>query len=236
MTKRYNRSAAGFIYRSTLNLLSAGFLFGVVGLFVVFFGLWFYGRDLPDYQKLADYEPPIVSRVYAADGRLIGEFASEKRIFVPYASIPLRVSRAFVAAEDQRFFTHPGIDLFGIARAVRNNFTGGGKLQGGSTITQQVAKNFFLSSEQRFERKVKEMILSFRIERAYSKERILELYLNQIFLGRQAYGVAAAAQIYFNKSLDELTLDEAAYLAGLPKAPNNYNPIRFPQAAKARRD
>jgi penicillin-binding protein 1A len=236
LTKRYNRSAAGFIYRSTLNLLSAGFLFGVVGLFVVFFGLWFYGRDLPDYQKLADYEPPIVSRVYAADGRLIGEFASEKRIFVPYASIPLRVSRAFVAAEDQRFFTHPGIDLFGIARAVRNNFTGGGKLQGGSTITQQVAKNFFLSSEQRFERKVKEMILSFRIERAYSKERILELYLNQIFLGRQAYGVAAAAQIYFNKSLDELTVAECAFLAALPQAPSRFNPEKNSRIAINRRN
>ena len=236
MTKRYNRSAAGFIYRSALNLLSAGFLFGVVGLFVVFFGLWFYGRDLPDYQKLADYEPPIVSRVYAADGRLIGEFASEKRIFVPYASIPLRVSRAFIAAEDQRFFSHPGVDVFGIARAVRNNFTGGGKLQGGSTITQQVAKNFFLSSEQRFERKVKEMILSFRIERAYSKERILELYLNQIFLGRQAYGVAAAAQIYFNKSLDELTVAECAFLAALPQAPSRFNPEKNSRIAINRRN
>src|SRR5690349_7743675 len=210
-----------------LNLLSAGFLFGVVGLFVVFFGLWFYGRDLPDYQKLAAYEPPIVSRLYAADGRLIGEFASEKRIFVPYAEIPKRVIHAFVAAEDQRFFTHPGIDIFGVARAVRNNFTGGGaRLQGGSTITQQVAKNFFLSSEQRFERKVKEMILSFRIERAYTKEKILELYLNQIFLGRQAYGVAAAAQIYFDKPLDQPTLAEAALLAALPQPPSRSTPQR----------
>jgi penicillin-binding protein 1A len=151
LAKRNSRSAAGFFYRATLNLLSAGFLFGVVGMFVVFAGLWFYGRDLPDYQKLAAYEPPIVSRLYASDGRLIGEFASEKRIFVPYATIPKRVVNAFIAAEDQRFFSHPGIDIFGIARAVRNNFTrGGSKLQGGSTITQQVAKNFFVSSEQRF--------------------------------------------------------------------------------------
>ena len=222
MGRHNNRSAAGFFYRTTLNLLSAGFLFGVVGLFVVFFGLWFYGRDLPDYQKLDAYEPPIVSRVYAADGRLIGEFASEKRIFVPFESIPQRVWQAFIAAEDQRFFSHPGIDVFGIARAVRNNFTGGGKLQGGSTITQQVAKNFFLSSEQRFERKVKEMILSFRIERAYTKKKILGLYLNQINLGRQAYGVAAAAQVYFGKSLEELTVAETAFLAALPQAPSRY--------------
>jgi penicillin-binding protein 1A len=232
-----NNSAAGFFYRSTVNLLSAGFLIGLVGLFVVFFGLWFYGRDLPDYQKLATYEPPIVSRVYAADGRLIGEFASEKRIYVPFESIPKRVWQAFIAAEDQRFFSHPGIDVFGIARAVRNNFTGGGaRLQGGSTITQQVAKNFFLSSEQRFERKVKEMILSFRIERAYDKQKILSLYLNQIFLGRQAYGVAAAAQIYFDKSLDQLTVAETALLAALPQAPSRFNPERNPRIAINRRN
>ncbi len=234
---KHNKSAAGFFYRTTLNLLSAGFLIGLVGLFVVFFGLWFYGRDLPDYQKLANYEPPIVSRVYAADGRLIGEFASEKRIYVPFESIPKRVWQAFIAAEDQRFFTHPGIDVFGIARAIRNNFTGGGgRLQGGSTITQQVAKNFFLSSEQRFERKVKEMILSFRIERAYSKEKILGLYLNQIFLGRQAYGVAAAAQVYFDKSLAELTVAETAFLAALPQAPSRFNPERNARSAIRRRN
>src|SRR6185503_13432065 len=169
--------------------------------------------------------------------RLIGEFASEKRIFVPYATIPKRVVHAFIAAEDQRFFTHPGIDIFGVARAVRNNFTrGGSKLQGGSTITQQVAKNFFLTSEQRFERKVKEMILSFRIERAYTKEKILELYLNQIFLGRQAYGVAAAAQIYFDKSLDQLTVAEVAFLAALPQAPSRSNPEKNARAATDRRN
>jgi penicillin-binding protein 1A len=236
LAKQHSRSAAGFFYRTTINLISAGFLFGVVGLFIVFFGLWFYGRDLPDYQKLADYEPPIVSRVYAADGRLIGEFASEKRIYVPYESIPKRVVNAFIAAEDQRFFSHPGIDVFGIARAVRNNFTGGGKLQGGSTITQQVAKNFFFSSEQRFERKVKEMILSFRIERAYDKKKILTLYLNQIFLGRQAYGVAAAAQIYFDKSLEQLTVAETAFLAALPQAPSRFNPERNSRIAINRRN
>jgi len=220
LARRYKNSLAGFLYRTTLNGLSTAFLVGVVGMFVVFAGLWYFGRELPDYQKLADYEPPIVSRVYAADGRLIGEFASEKRIFVPYASIPKRVALAFVSAEDQRFFTHPGIDVFGIARAVRNNFTGGARVQGGSTITQQVAKNFFLSSERSLERKIKEMILSFRIERTYTKQKILELYLNQIALGRQAHGVAAAAQVYFQKSLDELTVAETAFLAALPQAPS----------------
>jgi penicillin-binding protein 1A len=230
------KSAAGFFYRTTLNLLSAGFLFGVVGLFVVFFGLWFYGRDLPDYQKLADYEPPIVSRVYAADGNLIGEFASEKRIFVPYATIPKRIINAFIAAEDQRFFSHPGIDIFGIARAGYTNFLGGSKKQGGSTITQQVAKNFFLSSKRDYERKIKEIILSFRIERAYSKDRILELYLNQIDLGRQSFGVAAAAQSYFGKSLDELTVAEAAFLAMLPKAPSMLSRSANEGLAKSRRN
>jgi penicillin-binding protein 1A len=236
LARRHNRSAAGFFYRLTLNLLSVGFLVGLVGLAVVFFGLWFYGRDLPDYQKLAQYEPPIVSRVYAADGRLIGEFASEKRVFVPYASMPKRVIQAFIAAEDQRFFSHPGIDVFGIARAVRSNFLGGAKVQGGSTITQQVAKNFFLSSKRDYERKIKEMILSFRIERAYSKEKILELYLNQINLGRQAYGVAAAAQVYFNKALDELSVAETAFLAALPQAPSFYSRPANVRAAMNRRN
>jgi penicillin-binding protein 1A len=227
-----------FIYRSTINLLSAGFLVGTVGLAGAFSALWYYGRDLPDYRQLAAYEPPIVSRVYAADGRLIGEFGSEKRIFIPYASISKRVVHAFVAAEDQRFFSHPGIDVYGIARAIKSNFTGapGRRLQGGSTITQQVAKNFLLTPERSLDRKIKEMILSIRIERAFTKERILELYLNQIFLGHQAYGVAAAAQVYFNKALDELTIAEAAFLAALPQAPSRFNPQRNAKEAVARRN
>ncbi len=215
-----------FFARSIVNLLSAGFLLGVVGLFVVFFGAWYYGRDLPDYEKLAKYEPPIVSRVYSADGRLIGEFASEKRIFVPYTAIPKRVVDAFVAAEDQRFFNHPGVDVFGIFRAARNFIeTRGKSKQGGSTITQQVAKNFFLSPEKSLERKARETLLAFRIERAFDKKKILELYLNQIFLGRQAYGVAAAAQIYFNKSLEQLTVAEVAFLAALPQAPSRNSAV-----------
>jgi penicillin-binding protein 1A len=226
-----------FAARSIVNLLSAGFLFGVVGLFVVFFGVWYFGRDLPEYEKLAKYEPPIVSRVYSADGRLIGEFASEKRIFVPYSAIPKRLVHAFIAAEDQRFFSHPGIDVFGIARAAgRYIETRGKSKQGGSTITQQVAKNFFLSPEKSLERKAREILLSFRIERAFDKGKILELYLNQIFLGRQAYGVAAAAQVYFNKSLEQLTIAEAAFLAALPQAPSRYNPQRQSANAIVRRN
>ena len=227
-----------FIYRSTINLLSAGFVLGLVGLVGAFSVLWLYGRDLPDYRQLAAYEPPIMSRVYAADGRLIGEFASEKRIFIPFGSIPTRVVHAFVAAEDQRFFSHPGIDVFGIARAIRSNLKGatGGRRQGGSTITQQVAKNFLLTPERSLDRKIKEMILSFRIERAYTKEKILELYLNQIFLGHRAYGVAAAAQVYFNKALDELTIAEAAFLAALPQAPSRFDPQRKTKEAIARRN
>jgi penicillin-binding protein 1A len=227
-----------FIYRSTIKLLSAGFAVALFALAGVFVALWYFGRDLPDYRQLAAYEPPIVSRVYAADGRLIGEFGSEKRIFIPYGSIPKRVVHAFVAAEDQRFFTHPGIDLFGIARALRSNVTGapGRRLQGGSTITQQVAKNFLLTPERSLDRKIKETILALRIERAYTKERILELYLNQIFLGHQAYGVAAAAQVYFGKALDELSIAEAAFLAALPQAPSRFNPRRNTKEAIARRN
>ncbi|MBX6320663.1 MAG: penicillin-binding protein 1A [Rhodospirillaceae bacterium] len=196
-----------------------------------------YSADLPDYQKLASYEPPIVSRVYANDGRLIAEYATENRFFVPISAIPKRVIDAFLAAEDKTFYSHPGLDIPGIIRAVLTNLAHRDRRPiGASTITQQVAKNFLLSSEVSYERKIKEMILALRIERAFTKDHILELYLNQIYLGQGAYGVAAAALEYFNKSLDELTLGEAAYLAALPKAPNNYNLIRQPQAAKDRRD
>ncbi len=209
---------------------------GLTALAAVAIALWYYGRDLPDYQTLAAYEPPIVSRLYASDGKLIGEFASERRIFVPYAAIPARVRQAFVSAEDQRFFEHPGLDIYGIARALRDSVVRGSRLQGASTITQQVARNFFLTPERTFGRKLREAMLAWRIERAYSKERILELYLNQIFLGRQSFGVAAAAQAYFGKSLDELTLAETALLAGLPRAPSRYDPLRHPRLVQARRD
>ena len=203
------------------------------------YGLYHYGRGLPDYQQLADYEPPTVTRFYAGDGRLLAEYALEKRVFVPVDSIPRRVVEAFLAAEDKTFFDHGGIDIRGVTRAAIANLRGmGGKRRpvGGSTITQQVAKNFLLSSEVTIERKVKEAILALRIERALPKQRILELYLNEIYLGFSSYGVAAAALNYFNRALDELTLAETAFLAALPKGPNNYHPIRRPEAARARRD
>lgn len=201
--------------------------------------LYRYGRDLPDYKQLADYEPAMMTRVHAGDGHLIAEYAKERRVFVPVAAMPRRVVNAFIAAEDQNFHTHPGVDVVALARAVVMNiinYSRGRRLIGASTITQQVAKNFLLTNEVSIERKIKEAILAFRIERALPKQRILELYLNEIYLGYGSYGVAAAALNYFNKSLDELTTAEVAYLAALPKAPNNYHPIRKARAAKGRRD
>ena len=206
---------------------------------VVLFALYYYGRGLPDYKQLASYEPPVVTRVHAGDGRLLAEYALEHRIFVPIKAMPKRVIYAFLAAEDKNFYRHPGVDFLSVLRAmVVNlvNISSQRRLQGASTITQQVAKNFFLSNEVSVERKVKEAMLAFRIERTFSKDRILELYLNEIYLGMGSYGVAAAALNYFNKSLDALTVAETALLAALPKAPNNYHPIRRPEAAKARRD
>ncbi|MGP1274321.1 MAG: penicillin-binding protein 1A [Caulobacterales bacterium] len=196
-------------------------------------------QDLPDYEQLAEYEPPIMSRMHAGDGLLIAEYAFERRVFVPIEAIPPHVTNAFLAAEDANFYNHGGIDLMGLARAaIANigNVLNGRRLEGGSTITQQVAKNFLLSSEQRIARKVQEMVLAMRMERAFTKDRILELYLNEIFLGNRAYGVAAAALNYFDRSLDELELHEVAYLAALPKAPNNYHPERHPEAAIGRRN
>ena len=201
--------------------------------------LWYFGRDLPDYQQLAHYQPPIMTRVQAGDGRLLAEYATERRIFVPIQAIPTSVINAFLSAEDKNFYNHHGVDPVSILRAAITDvsrFRANRRPVGASTITQQVAKNMLLSSEISIERKVKEILLATRIEAALPKERILELYLNEIYLGSGAYGVAAAALIYFDKSLDELTLGEAAFLAGLPKAPNRYSPTRFPQTAKTRRD
>jgi penicillin-binding protein 1A len=223
-------------------LLRLFVLVGLAGIAAIVGGLvllWEYGRGLPDYQQLADYQLPIMSRIYAGDGRLLGEYAAERRIFVPITAIPPRVIQAFVAAEDQHFFSHPGIDFGSMVRAaIQNigNYQSGKRPVGASTITQQVAKNFLLTNELSISRKVKEAILAFRIEQALSKDRILELYLNGIYLGSGAYGVASAAQIYFNKALDQLTLSEASYLAGLPKAPNNYNPVTYADRARERRD
>jgi penicillin-binding protein 1A len=198
-----------------------------------------YSKDLPEYEQLADYYPPTLTRIHAGDGRLLAEFASERRVFVPMSAMPRLLVGAFLSAEDQRFHDHMGVDPMGIARAaIQNvlNLGSGQRLIGASTITQQVAKNFLLTNEVKLERKIREALLALRIERALSKERILELYLNEIFLGQRAYGVAAAAINYFDKSLDELTIGEMAYLASLPKAPNNYHPVRNAAAARERRN
>jgi penicillin-binding protein 1A len=198
-----------------------------------------YSKDLPDYTYLKDYQPPILTRVYADDGRMMATIAEEQRIFVPIKNIPQRVIVAFLSAEDQDFYNHNGVDYFGIARAILVNLQNLGKDRhpmGASTITQQVAKNMLLTNEVSVARKVREAILATRLEKVLTKDRILEIYLNEIFLGSRSYGVAAAALNYFNKSLDELTIAEAAYLAALPKAPNSYNPVRDHDAALTRRN
>ncbi len=243
------KPAAGKAVRPRRRFRFVGRLIGAVaglGLLSAFGGGLFawhmyerYSADLPTIDGLQHYQPRVMSRVYAADSRLIAELATERRIFVPVRAIPDLVKQAFISAEDQKFWTHKGLDPYAIARAVWVDVQQFGQNRrpiGASTITQQVAKNMLLSNEVSIARKVREAILAVRIEQSLSKERILELYLNEIFLGLQSYGVAAAAQAYFNKGLDELTLPEAAFLAALPKAPNNYNPFRFPDAAKIRRD
>ncbi|MEQ1953450.1 penicillin-binding protein 1A [Mesorhizobium sp. CN2-181] len=192
-------------------------------------------KDLPDYEVLANYEPPVTTRVHAVDGSLMGEFARQRRLYLPVQAIPDRVKAAFLSAEDKNFYKHPGVDFEGVIRAAVV-YAKGGPMQGGSTITQQVAKNFLLTREQTLDRKVKEAILSFRIEQAYSKDRILELYLNEIFFGLGSYGIAGAALTYFDKSVNELTVAEAAYLAALPKGPSNYHPFRYTQRAIERRN
>jgi len=196
-------------------------------------------KDLPDYEVLAKYEPPVTTRVHASDGALMGEFARERRLYIPIQAVPDRVKAAFLSAEDKNFYNHPGIDITGLGRAIMvnvQNLGSGRRPVGASTITQQVAKNFLLSSDQTVERKIKEMILAFRIEQAYSKDRILELYVNEIFFGLGAYGVAGAALTYFDKSVNELTVAEAAYLAALPKGPSNYHPFRYTDRAIERRN
>lgn len=215
-------------------------VFGLIGVAALITGgILYFGHDLPDYQALKKYQPPIVTRAYASDGRLLAEFAAEKRVFVPIEDIPQRVINAFLSSEDKNFYSHPGVDFMSVLRAAMVNLRNVGsdkRLRGASTITQQVAKNFLLTNEVSYERKIKEAILSFRIEQALPKDKILELYLNEIFLGARAYGIAAAALEYFSKPLDELNLEEAAFLAALPKAPNNYNPERHYDAALERRN
>ena len=220
-------------------LVKTAIIIVLFAFFLLFSALWYFSSGLPDYKKLENYEPPVSSRVYANNGDLIAEYAVEKRLFIPYDSIPKPIINAFLSAEDKNFFDHPGIDPQGIIRATINNFkniVNDKRLEGASTITQQVAKNFLLTNEVSLKRKIKEAILAFRIEKAYSKERILELYLNQIYLGSGTYGIAAASLEYFDKSVKELNYSEAALLAALPKAPSKYNPFRFYEEAKLRRN
>ena len=214
-------------------------IFFVILVFFSFSTLWYFSIGLPDYKKLSNYQPPISSRVYSENNKLIAEYAIEKRLFIPFESIPDKVVNSFLSAEDKNFFSHPGIDAKGILRAVIKNIKNisqNKRLEGASTITQQVAKNFLLTNEVSIKRKIKEAILAFRIERAYTKERILELYLNQIYLGQGTYGIAAASLEYFDKSIKELNYSESALLAALPKAPSKYNPYRYPEIAKFRRN
>ena len=215
-----------------VGILIASFLF-------IFSTLWYFSSDLPDYKILAKYKPPISSRVHSGEGNLIAEYALQKRFFIPFDSVPKKVVYSFLSAEDKNFFSHPGIDAKSITRAIIKNLKNifsNKRLEGASTITQQVAKNFLLTNEVSIKRKIKEAILAFRIERALSKKRILELYLNQIYLGQGAYGIASASLEYFNKPISELNYAEAALLAALPKAPSKYNPYRNPELAKFRRN
>jgi len=214
-------------------------LFSISSFIAIFAILWTYSNKLPDYKFLKSYKPPVSSKVYSGNGVLISDFSSEKRIFIPYNAIPKKIINSFLSSEDKNFFKHPGVDAKGVLRAVKNNFFNlikSNRLEGASTITQQVAKNFLLSNEVSLDRKIKEAILAFRIERALSKERILELYLNQIYLGEGSYGIASASLRYFDKPIGELNYSESALLAALPKAPSKYNPYKNKELATYRRN
>ena len=227
------------MYRIIKNIFILIICLGLLSGFSVLAVLWAFSNNLPDYKFLKGYKPSVSSKVYSGDGELVNDFSTEKRIFVPYNAISEKVINSFLSAEDKNFYSHPGVDAKGVLRAVINNISNiasSRRLEGASTITQQVAKNFLLTNEVSLNRKIKEAILAFRIERALSKERILELYLNQIYLGGGAYGVASASLEYFDKSISELNYDEAALLAALPKAPSRYNPYKNILLAKFRRD
>ncbi len=220
-------------------MFAGGTIVFLVGVTATAGLLWHFSKDLPEYSQLQDYEPAVMTRVHAADGSLLAEYARERRLYIPVQAVPKLVINAFIAAEDKNFYEHGGIDFSGIARALiayAQNYGSGRRPQGASTITQQVAKNFLLTNELSWTRKIKEALLAMKIEQAFSKEKILELYLNEIYLGIGAYGVAAASLLYFDKSVHELTVPEAAYLAALPKAPNNYHPFRRRDDAVARRN
>src|ERR1700744_3591676 len=222
----------GFLFAAgtVVFLVAVAAVAGIIGVF---------SNDLPDYSQLQDSEPPVMTRVHAADGELLGEYAKERRLYLPIQAVPKLVINAFLAAEDKNFYEHGGVDYSGMARAgllYLQNLGSNRRPQGASTITQQVAKNFLLTNEVSFTRKIKEALLAMRIERAYSKDKILELYLNEIYLGLGAYGIAAASLVYFDKSVNELTVAEASYLASLPKAPAALHPVRNRDRAIERRN
>jgi penicillin-binding protein 1A len=222
-------------------LFTAGTIMFLVGVAAVAGVMWHFSKDLPDYSQLQDYEPPVMTRVHASDGSLVAEYANQRRLYIPIQAVPKMVINAFLAAEDKNFYEHGGLDPTGIARAgtiyIQDIISGNKRRpQGASTITQQVAKNFLLTNELSIERKIKEAMLALKMERTYSKDKILELYLNEIYLGLGAYGIAAASLIYFDKSVHELTVQEAAYLAALPKAPSDLNPYRQRERAVERRN
>ena len=221
------------------NIFTISLIISLITFIGIFGILWTFSNKIPDYKFLKSYKPPVSSKMYSGNGDLVADFSQEKRIFIPYSAIPKKVINAFLSAEDKNFFSHPGVDAKGVLRATINNIKNiltSKRLEGASTITQQVAKNFLLTNEVSINRKIKEAILAFRIERALNKERILELYLNQIYLGSGAYGIAAASLVYFDKSIKELNYAEAAMLAALPKAPSKYNPYRNTELAKFRRN
>jgi penicillin-binding protein 1A len=227
------------MYRILKNIFILISSIGLLTVILILAVLWAFSNKLPDYKFLKSYKPPVSSKVYSGEGELVNDFSTEKRIFVPYKAIPKKIINAFLSAEDKNFFSHPGVDAKGVLRATINNISNiiaSKRLEGASTITQQVAKNFLLNNEVSLNRKFKEAILAFRIERALSKERILELYLNQIYLGEGTYGVASASLEYFDKPINELNYNEAAVLAALPKAPSRYNPYKNIKLAKFRRD
>src|ERR1700760_3402397 len=220
-------------------LFAAGTILFIVAIAGVAGLLWHFSKDLPDYTQLQNYEPPVMTRVHAADGSLLAEYAKERRLYLPIQAVPKLVINCFLAAEDKNFYEHGGIDYSGMARAAvfyAENYGSNRRPQGASTITQQVAKNFLLTNEVSFNRKIKEALLAMRIERTYSKDKILELYLNEIYLGFSASGIAAASLLYFDKSVNELTVAEAAYLAALPKAPSDLHPFRNRDRAIERRN
>ncbi|WP_439925400.1 penicillin-binding protein 1A [Nitrobacter sp. JJSN] len=227
------------LLRFTGFLFAAGTILFLVGVAAAAGLIWHFSKDLPDYSQLQNYEPPVMTRVHASDGSLLGEYAKERRLYLPIQAVPKLVINAFLAAEDKNFYEHGGIDYSGMARAAllyAQNYGSNRRPQGASTITQQVAKNFLLTNEVSFARKIKEALLAMRIERAYSKDKILELYLNEIYLGLGAYGIAAASLVYFDKPVNELTVAEAAYLAALPKAPSTLHPVKNHDRAVERRD